>query len=606
MKKFVVFLLFTSNLIALEFGQIGNTPASVGGAGVAYKKNAWAVYYNPAILGANRQASIAYSFGVGYADSNVLELASIDIKSLQNLSKEIDGLTKNATTQPATRAATTQNLKARSARNTTTQADATTNSTWNFKDLGLLGSVLGELTGKNGNGGTGGNGNGTSDDLKTYLCGKVGANGTAKKKARNDGNDECNLENIKEKLQSNQSAINAIQKELGEAINKTAEKNPDSQTALGLLGSIVSNLDPSKIPEVVDSVKGGSFSVKDILTKVGNGGLSISKSAVPSLEGVFVIADTIDKNSLNISSNNGIAWHIKGAKNRGAIGMGLLANIYGFAGVELDSARKEIIIKTNGTNGGNGDYFKVGISGDKITLSSSQKTNFESSSIFSDSANHKLHANGIAITEIPIAYGHTIPLPVGDLHLGATMKYIFAASLDNTQKFNFDKFDINFKVGENLRYTHNFSIDLGALYTMKWLGVGLVAKNLNAPLIKTANGKYRILPQVRAGFSAEVWKLTFLADIDLTPNDTLEPGKKNQMVGGGMILDLRWVDFRFGMMGDMHKNPYGPIFTLGMNIAHFLDFSIQTSAKLVDLGEYTNGLKMPNYFKVNVGGRFQW
>lgn len=598
MKKFVAFLLLAGNLIALEFGQIGNTPASVGGAGVAYRKNAWAVYYNPAILGANRQASIAYSFGVGYADSNVLELASIDIKSLQNLSSEIEGLTKNANTTPTTRA-TTQNLKARSARNTATQADATTNNTWNFKDLGLLGDVLGQLTKKNGNG--------TSEDLKTYLCGKVGANGTTKKKARNGGTDDCNLENIKEKLQSNQSAISTIQKELGEAINKTAEKYPDKQTALGLLGSIVSNLDPSKIPEVVDSVKGGSFSVKDILTKVGNGGLSISKSAVPSLEGVFVIADTIDKNSLNISSNNGIAWHIKGAKNRGAIGMGLLANIYGFAGVELDSARKEIIIKAgNGTNRGDGDYFKVGISGDKITLSSSQKTNFESSSIFYDSANHKLHANGIAITEVPIAYGHTIPLPVGDLHLGATMKYIFAASLDNTQKFNFDKFDINFKVGENLRYTHNFSIDLGALWTMKWLGVGLVAKNLTAPVINTANGKYRILPQVRAGFSAEVWKLTFLADIDLTPNDTLEPGKKNQMVGGGAILDLKWVDFRFGMMGDMHKNPYGPIFTLGMNIAHFLDFSIQTSAKLVDLGEYTNGLKMPNYFKVNVGGRFQW
>lgn len=603
MKKFVAFLLITSHLIALEFGQIGNTPASVGGAGVAYRKNAWAVYYNPAILGANRQASIAYSFGVGYADNNVLELASIDIKSLQNLSSEIEGLTKNATTQSATRAATTQNLKARSARNTATQADTTTNNTWKFGDLGLLGDVLSQLTGKNGSG-TGGNG-GTSEDLKTYLCGKVGS-GTTKKKARKNANDECSLDNIKEKLQGNNEAINTIQKELGEAINKTAEKHPDKQTALGLLGSIVSNLDPSKIPEVVDSVKGGSFSVKDILIKVGNGGLSISKSAVPSLEGVFVIADTIDKNSLNISSNNGIVWHIKGAKNRGAIGMGLLANIYGFAGVELDSARKEIIIKTGGTNSGDGDYFKVGISGDKITLSSSDKSNFESSSIFSDSANHKLHANGIAITEVPIAYGHTIPLPVGDLHLGATMKYIFAASLDNTQKFNFDKFDINFKVGENLRYTHNFSIDLGALWTMKWLGVGLVAKNLTAPAINTANGKYRILPQVRAGFSAEVWKLTFLADIDLTPNDTLEPGKKNQMVGGGAILDLKWVDFRFGMMGDMHKNPYGPIFTLGMNIAHFLDFSIQTSAKLVDLGEYTNGLKMPNYFKVNVGGRFQW
>ena len=97
-----------------------------------------------------------------------------------------------------------------------------------------------------------------------------------------------------------------------------------------------------------------------------------------------------------------------------------------------------------------------------------------------------------------------------------------------------------------------------------------------------------------------------MLDMDLTPNKTLEPNKLNQMVGGGVILDLNWVDFRFGMMGDMHKNPYGPIFTAGMNIVHFLDFSIQSSTKLIDTGKYTKGVRMPNYFKVNFGGRFQW
>lgn len=99
MRKIALFALCALNLIALEFGYMGNTPASVGNAGVAYKKNAWAVYYNPAILGANRQASIAYSFGVGYADSNVLELASIDVNALKNIQDEMNGLTKQTTTQ---------------------------------------------------------------------------------------------------------------------------------------------------------------------------------------------------------------------------------------------------------------------------------------------------------------------------------------------------------------------------------------------------------------------------------------------------------------------------------------------------------------------------
>lgn len=583
MKKIITFLLIVSNLIALEFGQIGNTPASVGGAGVAYRKNAWAVYYNPAILGANRQASIAYSFGVGYADSNVLELASIDVNALKNIQDEMNGLTQKATTQAGggNQPVVTFSLK---------NGVAPQANSWNFEDLGLLGEVLGNIQGmgKSGDGGTTSN----SNDLKNYLCGKAG-NST-----------DCSLDNIKEQLEKKPEVLDGIKQELQGAIKKTAESHPENSNALNILDDIVNGIDPSKIPELVDKVKDGSANIQDVLTAVG-GTIKISKGTSPALDSLFTIVNTINKNGLNISSNNGIVWHIKGNKKRGAIGMGILANIYGFAGVELDNNHKRIIIK-NGN-----DYFEVGVSGDKITLGTANDNEYNNSSILSSNANHKLHANGVAITEIPIAYGHTIPLPLGDLHLGATLKYIFAASMDNSQKFDFDNLNINFgNIGDNLRYTHTFGVDLGALWTMKWLGLGIVAKNLNAPMIKTANGKYRILPQVRAGFSAEVWKLTFLADIDLTPNDTLEPGKKNQMVGGGVILDLRWVDFRFGVMGDMHKNPYGPIFTAGLNIVHFLDFTVQTSAKMIDVSgvsDKVGGIKrMPNYFKVSFGGRFQW
>lgn len=575
MKKFIAFALIVSNLIALEFGQIGNTPASVGGAGVAYKKNAWAVYYNPALLGANRQASIAYSFGVGYADSNVLELASIDVNALKNIQDEMNGLTQKTATQTGT---ANQPVTFSLSRNgVAPQANG-----WNFADLGLLGEVLGNIDGMGG----------TKDDeaLKNYLCGKAG-NPT-----------DCSLDNVANSLTGNTSALTTIKEELQDAIKNTPANG--NQTALDILDDIVSSIDPSKIPDLVDSVKNGTPKLEDVLNAIG-GSVKISKGTSPALDSLFTIVNTINKNGLNISSNNGIAWHIKGNKDRGAIGMGILANVYGFAGVELDSTHKRIIIQ-NGN-----DYFEVGVSGDKITLGTADSGAYNNSSVLSSNANHKLHANGVAITEIPIAYGHTIPLPLGDLHLGATLKYIFAASMDNSQKFDFDNLKINFgNVGDNLRYTHTFGVDLGALWTLDWLSTGIVVKNLNAPTIRTANGKYRILPQVRAGVSAEIWKLTFLADIDLTPNDTLEPGKKNQMIGGGVILDLRWVDFRFGVMGDMHKNPYGPIFTAGLNIVHFLDFTIQTSTKMIDISgvsDKTGGIKrMPNYFKVSFGGRFQW
>ncbi len=476
-------------------------------------------------------------------------------------------------------------------------------TSWNFANLGLLGDVLANLTGTNGAGGAGGT-KGTSDaDLKKYLCKYYnGGNG---------GTNDCTSKQLNEIAQGlKQDNLGTIKKDLQDAIKKTAgEKGPS--VGLDILDDIVKNLDPTNIKGLVEGLKDGTADLSTIINKIG-GGIKISKGTSPALDSLFTIVDTINKNGLNISSNNGIAWHIKGSKNRGAIGMGLIANVYGFAGVELDSTHKKIIINgssgnTAGGTGNNSNYFEVGTDGDKITISGSDETKFNNSSVLSPNANHKLHANGLLIAEVPVAYGHTIALPIGDLHLGATLKYIFATSMDNSQKFDFENLKIDFgNISNNLRYTHTFGIDLGMLWTMKWLGVGLVAKNLNAPQINTANGKYRILPQVRAGFSAEVWKLTFLLDMDLTPNKTLEPNKFNQMVGGGVILDLNWVDFRFGVMGDMHKNPYGPIFTMGMNIVHFLDFSLQTSAKLVDLGQYTNGVRMPNYFKLNLGGRFQW
>lgn len=598
--KIIFTIAVFSQVFALEFGQVGNTPASVGGAGVAYKNNAWSVFYNPAILAANRKASVAYSFGAGYSDNNVLELTSIDIDALKNIKDEVSNITKGTSTAstPTTR----------SVRSISTQGSNSNSSDKLQEKLGLLGEVLSNLTG-NGSGsssGTGGSSDKTFGDLCNYLCGKAG-NGNSNNcnsgssGTGSTGTSNCDLQNVATSLQSNTNALNDIKKELVTAIDKTAQNHPDSSTALGLLGSIIDNIDPNDIPNLIEGVKDGSADLSTVLKKISAGGIKINKGVSPALDSLFMIVDTINKNSMNVTSNNGIVWAIKGSKNRGAIGMGILANAYVFAGIELDASHKRIIIQNNS------DYFEVGVSGDKIILSSSDSTAYNNHSVLANNANHNLHAKGLILSEIPIAYGHTIPLPIGDLHLGATFKYMFAVSMDNSQRFNFDNLKLNFSnLGDTIDYTHTFGIDLGALYTMKWLGVGLVAKNLNAPLINTVKGKYRILPQVRAGLSAEVWKLTFLLDIDLTPNTTLEPNKLNQMVGGGMILDLRWVDFRFGVMGDMHKNPYGPIFTMGVNIVHFLDITLQTSAKLVDLGEYAGGVKMPNYFKVNIGGRFQW
>ncbi|MDY2823343.1 MAG: hypothetical protein SOT27_03700, partial [Helicobacter sp.] len=48
---------------ALGFGSMGQVSSSIGGAGVALKNSAWGIYYNPALLGADRRTKIGYSFG---------------------------------------------------------------------------------------------------------------------------------------------------------------------------------------------------------------------------------------------------------------------------------------------------------------------------------------------------------------------------------------------------------------------------------------------------------------------------------------------------------------------------------------------------------------
>lgn len=593
MKKFAVFLLISSSVFALEFGQMGNTPASVGGAGVAYKKNAWAIYYNPALLGVNRKASIAYSFSAGYADSNVLQLASIDTNSLSNLRDEVDSITSvnQVTTQSTTRAVSARMAGIMPLNGT---ANNNTNSTWNFSDLGILGSVLGNLTNKTSGG--------SSSDLENYLCkDKLGINSTS---SGNGANGDCTLQNVAEKLKGNSSALTTIKSELQNAIGKTKSENPNSSTALDILGNLVDNLDPNNIADLVDGIKTGDVDLKTILTKTG--GLKISKGTSKAIDSLFVIQDTIDKNALSVTSQNGIAWHISGSKNRGAIGMGVLMSAHVFAGIELDSAHKRIIID-GGSGSSSSDFYEVSTGGNKITISYADQNAYNNSSILSPSANHKLHANGLILAEVPIAYGHTIALPVGELHLGATLKYIFAMNLDNSQKFNFENIDINFDTN-NIKQTHTFGIDLGALYTLDWLAVGIVGKNLNVPTYKSANGRKKILPQLRAGASAELWRFTFLADIDLYPNETLNPNEKSQMAGAGVIFDADWIDLRFGVMGNMQKNPHGAIITAGMNIVHFLDIAVQTSVKMVDLGSDSilKVRKMPSYFNVMLGGRYQW
>ncbi|MDE6886803.1 MAG: conjugal transfer protein TraF [Helicobacteraceae bacterium] len=606
MKKILFSALvfnITLGLNALEFGSMGNTPASVGGAGVAYKKNSWAVYYNPALLGANRKSNIAYSFGVGYGDKNLAELTSIDFKNIQNFPDKINAMVDPTTTfnlhnTSSISAKTSGFINQNPLALGSGMQMAVARGGADYTGFGLLSDVLGKVGG--------GNGIKDEDSLTDYLNGVLCnvspcPNQTldeAIKKLTELTNDERN------------NKFTQIKDDIQEAIKEVEKDGGD----VGLLGSIIDNIDVDKIDKLIEGFKNGAngsdFDLGKFLDDLG--GIKITRG-YDSLIDKFLddykkINNTINSNGMKISSNNGFVFHIGGNDDRGAIGIGLLASANGYFNIGLDKNRRDIIMK-------NGDkFFEALIKGDSITISylgslggntngDKQYTEeqYKNNSILSPDAQHNLIANSVVLAEVPISYGHTIPLFAGDLHLGVSLKYIHALSLNASQIFNFDNFNFNFDLVDNMKQTSTFGVDLGMLYTIEGFSVGVVGKNLNVPKIKTSNGSFRLNPQFRAGVGFEVWRFTFLADIDLYPNDTLEIGKKNQMVGGGVIFDATWLDFRFGIMGDMWKNPYGVIFTAGMNILHFLDISVQTSTKLVNI---KNNLKMPNYFDLRIGGRF--
>lgn len=555
MKKIYIFLTSISLASALEFDIIGNTPASVGGAGVAYTKNSWATHYNPALLGVNNNFNIAYSFGAGFGENNLAELANIDYKNIQNFPKEIKNIMSS----------TSSNIK--------TSITTRSTNTKNFENLGQITAILSNM-GNNG-------GIKDSESLKTYIDGVIGQS--------NDINQA--IQNLKKP--ENREKINTIKKDLETAVTKTGQSGVD----VSLISSIIDNIDVNKIPgllETINKANGNGIDFKDILNSIG--GITISRGANQHLDKLIndyqIIINSTQNNDLKIHSNNGLVFHMP--VGLGSLGIGMLANANGFFNLEMDKQYNKLIIQNES------DYYEVSINNNSISLAPSDKSSYTSSSILNSNAKHNLNTDTLILIEVPIAYGVGIPFFFGDLYLGASAKYINATSIFQNQTFSLDNIKLNFNPKNHTKQTNTFGIDIGALYKISGFSVGVVGKNINTPKVDTSIGKFNLDKQLRAGIGLEFWRFTILADIDIIPNTTLDSNKKNQMTGGGVIFDATYVDFRFGAMADIKPNPYGIILTGGMNIFNFLDFSIQSSLKLKQIDKY----KMPNYLDIRVGGRF--
>ncbi|RDU67297.1 hypothetical protein CQA54_04810 [Helicobacter equorum] len=575
---------------ALGFGSMGQVSSSIGGAGVALKNSAWGIYYNPALLGADRRTKIGYSFGAQIQEQNLLEIAT-----------NIDGITKISST---------------------------------LGDKLLGGAVAGGAVTIGGQsvGGVFGN------TLQNLFNGKTNINEDALKElATSIGATNCqntcnDLGALGTAIQNNSAAQQNLKNKLVDAAQAAG--------APPLLTGILDSIDPSGLDELLTSISNGSVKFEDIIKEVGV--IKIPKGADSDIDRLLSAFETMQKaiesNEVSIISQNGLVLQIGGRQptrkieadgigevtvqesdnGRGAVAIGILPQVFASISAQIDPTHSKLIVGIgNGCDaktGNNCTFIEAKPDGDGLTLdvvNGNGKDTYLNSSILTGS--HTPRGVVLGLVEIPLAYGHTFYTRAGDINIGIAPKFILASAYSYSTNISFvdlnsskPKFDTN-----TIQMTQTFGLDLGVLYTPAFLpnlNIGLVAKNLNAPKINLSgsDGYVRLTQQVRAGVSYEMLNfLTLALDVDVLPNNTLSiANPKSQMIGGGILADFTFIDFRIGAMRDLHsKSGEGTILTTGMNLFGFLDVSVQYG-----LGKNVTlyGFNVSNYMALRVGGQFSF
>lgn len=571
----IVLLMLALNGYGLEFGSMGQVSMGMGGAGVALKDSAWGLYYNPALLGADRRGKFGYSFGVQIKEQNLLELASIDVDNLKNLPQTLT----DQLTSPNVGGGKSVTIDGKSVN-------------------GALGGMLDALFPDSG-------GNITKDNVQTLVTEVTGSSQT------------CTDISTCWDLIKDPQAQNKLKDKLTSAA---------AEGGSPLVGAVISGIDPNKITELAKEATEGNFDAETLFEKVGE--ITLAKGSDSSIDRLLNDFETINNalkaNDLNVVSQNGFVIQIPGSKTsrriesdeigsidiqdidsgRGAIGVGVFASAFSNASAQIDPNNNQLIFDLGGK------YYDVSVNGNAITLKyNASKTNLDGS-IMNENANHQLYANALALIEVPIGYGHTLFTPAGDVNIGIALKFIQAMGYGQKLNFSVGKFpSISFDKND-VDMSQTFGVDLGVLYSpnlLENLHIGLVLKNINAPVIKRTNvDDVTLNRQLRAGVSYVLKDfLTFAFDADLLPNNTLSlQSPKSQFIGGGVMANFKKVDFRLGAMQDMRSNAKeGMILTGGINLLGFLDVALQYG-----LGRnFTiEGINISNYMNVHIGGQFSF
>ncbi len=227
-----------------------------------------------------------------------------------------------------------------------------------------------------------------------------------------------------------------------------------------------------------------------------------------------------------------------------------------------------------------------------------------------------LNTRRVDVMEIPVSYAAPIETPIGELSIGAALKFMNAKSKLSNRALQLtdNKDDVINDLKDTLKGSgassaSNVGLDLGVVYKPLDLGlsVGLTAKYLNAPSFKFGtNGELKIKPQARLGVDySPIERLSIAADIDLTSNELVSASdaakvQKSQKAGVGVAFDMLFFGARAGVAKDFRQDN-GAILSAGLGFG-FLDLGVAVATEKTKV----NGSNYPRYFALTLGGGFSF
>ncbi|MDD5716922.1 MAG: conjugal transfer protein TraF [Sulfuricurvum sp.] len=218
---------------------------------------------------------------------------------------------------------------------------------------------------------------------------------------------------------------------------------------------------------------------------------------------------------------------------------------------------------------------------------------------------------GLAVAEVPLAYGYGFDTDYGSLSVGGALKMMAGQTF--YKQVNVDADNSMKNLDQNTQRTTTFGVDLGLAFkpdAVNDLTLALVAKNLNTPKFDIAatagGGQYELKPMARVGAAYKLndW-LAFALDADMTKNKSVTH-YDTQYLGGGVNLDLSVLELNLGLMQNLASNDIaGLIYTAGIATGPSW-LHVELSAQMASQTGEIDGTQYPKQATVNLALSSAW